>query len=80
MAHVLYLKRGKLGKPYGIKMGYYSKHLGKDIGNNRKSNNPNTPTLVKRKKPWVSWVYVSLTHWLSKISICTFVSHHFQPI
>jgi hypothetical protein len=25
-----------LGKTYGIKVGYYSKHLGKDIGNNRK--------------------------------------------
>jgi hypothetical protein len=56
-----------LGKTYGIKVGYYSKHLGKDIGNNRKSNNPNASPSPKEKKPWVSWVHVSLIHWLSKI-------------
>jgi hypothetical protein len=37
-----------LGKTYGIKVGYYSKQLG-NIGNNRKSNNPNASPSQKKK-------------------------------
>jgi hypothetical protein len=51
------------------------------IRNMKKAKNSTpTPALPKRKKPWVFRMHGLLPHCLGKISIPTFVCHHFQTI